>query len=248
MVGRGEVLERMTTIDGPAGVLEALWQGGGIGAEHGAPVLVVPPHPRLGGSMDSAVLAELVWSLGRRRHPTLRFNFRGVGASQGTLALPWLPVDATSASDADEAHVAVDVSDLCEDAAAALAQLLQSTGERTAVVVGVSVGAIVAAHLLAHHDGVERGLLVAPPLAAARFVVDDEAAFDVDALSRSGCPVSVVVGSHDRFVDVEALQRACAPLGHVHVIDGADHLFQRGLVPLARHAVQVLSGGDDEVM
>ena len=89
---------------------------------------------------------------------------------------------------------------------------------------------------------------MAPPLAAARFTVGGAPAFDVDALSRSGCPVAVVVGNHDRFVDVEALQRACAPLGHVHVVDGADHLFQRGLVPLARHAVQVLSGGDDEVM
>lgn len=34
--------------------------------------------------MDHAVCAELAWAATREGHPTLRFNFRGVGASPGS--------------------------------------------------------------------------------------------------------------------------------------------------------------------
>ncbi len=33
--------------------------------------------------MESAVIAELAWAVTRAGHPTLRFNYRGVGGSQG---------------------------------------------------------------------------------------------------------------------------------------------------------------------
>ena len=38
--------------------------------------------------MDHVVAAELVWAAARAQHPTLRFNFRGVGASQGERGGP----------------------------------------------------------------------------------------------------------------------------------------------------------------
>jgi alpha/beta superfamily hydrolase len=254
VVGRGEVLERMTTVTTPSSeLLEALWQSGGVGDDHRLPVLLCPPHPRLGGSMDSAVLAELVWHLGRRRHPTLRFNHRGVGASQGPLALPPLPC----AADVD-----VDLGPLVDDARAALDHLLASTGARTAAVVGVSVGALVAAQLLHAHDAVERGVLVAPPVGATGTA---GAALDVGALVGRGCVVAVAVGDDDRVVDVEGLRAALGPApgvgrgprapgaprsppsgGLLHVVPGADHLFQRGLTALARWTAQALGGGDDE--
>ena len=237
MVGRGEVLERMTTVPLP-GVddvfLEALWQGGGVAAEHRLPVLVCPPHPRLGGGMDSAVLAELVWNLGRRRHPTLRFNHRGVGASQGSLALPPLPSSSP-----------VDLSPLLQDARAALAQLLSSTGARSVAVVGVSVGALVAARLAAIDDGVERAVLVAPPTVVPA-VDDDDVA---QALARSGVPVSIVVGDDDRYVDVAGTgARFGVARGAVHVVAGADHLFQRGLTALSQVCITALGSDDDDIM
>jgi hypothetical protein len=249
MVGRGEVLERMTTValsssssstsSSEPVLLEALWQGGGIGAAHGTPVLFCPPHPRLGGSMDSAVLAELVWNLGRRRHPTLRFNYRGVGASRGAIALPPLPRAADHHDDV------VDLGPLVEDATAALAHLLASTGARTAFVVGVSVGAVVAARLLATHDGVEAGVLVAPPSDA----LGPAGVIDVDALVDAGVAVTVVVGSDDRVVDATRLEAMLRPRRGpgipLQVVPGADHLFQRGLTELARRTVAAL-GGDAE--
>jgi alpha/beta superfamily hydrolase len=240
VVGRGEVLERMTTVPWRPGAsgeddavfLEGLWQGGGIGGGHRRPVLLCPPHPRLGGGMDSAVLAEIVWTLGRRRHPTLRFNFRGVGASQGAIALPPLPQAAP-----------VDLGPLVDDARAALAQLLSSTGERSVAVVGVSVGALVAARLAAFDDAVERALLVAPPTVVSAIDDDDVA----HALARGSVPVAVVVGADDRFVDRDVVRaRLGVGAGALHVVDGADHGFARGLTAVARLAEAALGSGDDD--
>ncbi|MBM4280220.1 MAG: hypothetical protein FJ137_05515 [Deltaproteobacteria bacterium] len=252
MVGRGEILERMTLVPAPdgAGSLEALWQGGAAGGAAGdavggpraAPVLLCPPHPRLGGSMDSAVLAELVWVLGRRRHPTLRFNHRGAGASQGTLALPPWPWPGPVA-----------LGPLIDDARAALAQLAATTGARTVGAVGVSVGALVAATLAAtvadeddDDDGgavlIDRLLLVSPP---AGVLGGDALAALGAALGRAGVAVAVVVGDADRAVDAAALRRSW-PDVFVHVVEGADHLFQRGLSALGRRAAATFGAADDD--
>lgn len=234
MVGRGEVLERMTTVPSPSGPLEALWQAGGVSVAHRMPILVCPPHPRLGGSMDSAVLAEIVWQLARRRHPTLRFNHAGVSASAGALGLPWLP----SADD-------VDVGPLVEDANAALAQLLASTGAREVGVVGVSVGAVVAARLLLENDAVTAGVLVAPLLFG---VLGPTPAIDVPALlalQAGGCPIVVVVGEDDTLVNADDVERACRGL-RVERIGGADHSFQRGMSACARAVVDAFGGPEDD--
>jgi uncharacterized protein len=75
---RGQFLERATIIHTPEGVLEGLSHRG----TRSPPLLVVPPSPGSGG-MDHPVGAELAWAVTRAGHPTLRFNFHGVGASPG---------------------------------------------------------------------------------------------------------------------------------------------------------------------
>jgi alpha/beta superfamily hydrolase len=245
MVGRGEILERMTTINGPHGVLEGLWQAGGVGVAHRAPVLVCPPHPRLGGSMDTTVCAELVWQLARRHHPTLRFNYAGVSASEGELGLPWLPWQPSpSSSSATPSSVTPPtLAPLIDDARAALAQLKHSTGEDVVVIVGVSIGALVAAELFLQDPGASALGMVAPPL---RGVLGPDDAIDIAALKATGFPVVVVVGDADRFVDAAAVAAACRGLS-VRQIEGADHGFSRGLTAAARAVVEVVSvGGDDD--
>jgi len=69
-------------VAGPAGAIECA-----IDVPAGAPrgtVVVCHPHPQHGGTMDNKVvqtLARAVVALGWR---SVRFNFRGIGASQGT--------------------------------------------------------------------------------------------------------------------------------------------------------------------
>ncbi len=230
MVGRGEVLERMTTVTSKNGILEALWQPGGIGEVHRRPVLLCPPHPRLGGSMDSAVMAELVWQLGHKRHPTLRFNYAGVSASSGTIALPWLP-----------SVEPVDVSPLVDDARAALAQLRETTGTRQVAVVGVSVGAIIAATVALDDDDVTAAALIAPTV---RGVLGPGDALSAAALATTGMPLVVVVGELDRTAPAADVRAACAGLSVV-IVPRADHGFVAGLSACAGAVVDVLSPVDD---
>jgi alpha/beta superfamily hydrolase len=70
-------------LTGPAGELEALLEG----PEEGQPrqvALIAHPHPLYGGSMHSKVVHRLSRGFRRAGAAVLRFNFRGVGRSQGT--------------------------------------------------------------------------------------------------------------------------------------------------------------------
>lgn len=73
---------RRLFLRGPAGRLEALlWTAPGP-----APLaaLVCHPHPLFGGTMHNKVVFHAARALHALGLPVLRFNFRGVGASQGT--------------------------------------------------------------------------------------------------------------------------------------------------------------------
>ena len=51
-----------------------------------APVaMILHPHPSAGGTMNNRIVQELYKTFQRRGFATLRFNFRGVGKSQGTF-------------------------------------------------------------------------------------------------------------------------------------------------------------------
>ena len=68
---------------GPAGALEAALDLPRAGAAPVATLVVCHPHPQFGGTMDNKVVqtvARAGLQLGCR---TLRFNFRGVGGSEG---------------------------------------------------------------------------------------------------------------------------------------------------------------------
>lgn len=74
--------ERLT-IDGPAGRLEVLLEDRTSGPVPAFGV-VCHPHPLQGGTMDNKVVFTLARALQEAGLPTLRFNYRGVGQSEGT--------------------------------------------------------------------------------------------------------------------------------------------------------------------
>jgi hypothetical protein len=211
-----QFLERMTLVQSGGLELEALYHQG----RGGLPVVIAPPHPSLGGSMDHALCAELAWALSRAGHATLRFNYRGVGASQG------------------KGHVTTPSADEeLEDLAAAARQLAGSERAEEVGVAGYSLGAFLAARLvLEHPSGVARLALVAPP---TRLYV-----FDFAALSATGTPVLVVAGGEDRYVDAGQLEEADRLHGiTVHRVPEVDHGFQRGLVEAGREVALHMDGG-----
>ena len=67
---------------GPTGRLEGRYQH----QKHKtAPIaLILHPHPQFGGTMNNRVVYEMFYCFQRRGCSVMRFNFRGVGRSQGS--------------------------------------------------------------------------------------------------------------------------------------------------------------------
>src|SRR5919202_4841660 len=69
-------------INGPEGRLEGRYHHA---KQPNAPIaLLLHPHPQHGGTMNNKVVYTLYHAFVKRGFAALRFNFRGVGRSQGT--------------------------------------------------------------------------------------------------------------------------------------------------------------------
>jgi alpha/beta superfamily hydrolase len=74
-------------LDGPAGVLEAVLEEPQAAGPAGLPAgfaVICHPHPLYGGNLHNKVVHTLARACQERGMPTLRFNYRGVGASSGS--------------------------------------------------------------------------------------------------------------------------------------------------------------------
>ena len=104
-------------------------------------VLIVPPNPEEGAGMDHPVSAEIAWAAATTGFPTLRFNFRGTGASQGSLG---------------------NAQSRLADAEAALRLLAENTGWATAVAVSLGGSASTVLRLQSLHPSVVAVCLINP--------------------------------------------------------------------------------------
>ncbi len=76
---------RRIAVAGPAGSLEcAVDEPAAGGAAPRGLAVVCHPHPQHGGTMDNKVVQTLARAFLQLGYRTARFNYRGVGASQGT--------------------------------------------------------------------------------------------------------------------------------------------------------------------
>ena len=69
--------------NGPAGRLEGRYQPA---KDKNAPIAMVlhpHPHPKFGGTMNNKIVYDLFYMFVERGFTAIRFNFRGVGRSQG---------------------------------------------------------------------------------------------------------------------------------------------------------------------
>ncbi len=186
-------------LHGPAGRLEALLNSGREKAPYAA--LVCHPHPAGGGTMHNKVVYHAMKAFSSFGLPVLRFNFRGVGLSEG---------------EHDHGHGEQD------DVHAALNWLEQRFGQPI-LFAGFSFGSVVGLSACCG-DARVKGLigLGLPVHAAGR---DYKYGF----LPRCVAPKLFVSGDHDPFGPREALtavwERAPEPKRLVW-IEGADHFFQ----------------------
>jgi alpha/beta superfamily hydrolase len=195
--------------DAGAETLEGVFQAGASLAAPG--LLLAPPHPLYGGSLESPVLSELAFAAARAGLASLRFNWRGVGASAGE--------PSGDAADADA------------DYGSALDQLAETVAGPL-VAGGYSFGAAAAVRAARTSPRAQRLLLVAPP--PALVAPDEIVANGRPALVLVGeydriAPARALA---DAFAG--AAQVA------LHVIPHADHFFGEGLAEIGRLAAEWL--------
>jgi hypothetical protein len=209
MVLDGQFLERPALIACGELTLEGLFHRG-----RRAPALLVCP-PLDGGGMDAAAVAELAWASARAGHPSLRFQHRGVGASQGTPD-PALAV---------------------EDAAAALAHLADG-GPASIALAGFGSGCATALMLAANLRKVARVTRGSRP--ARRLC--GLALIGPPALKPAGLkgwsgPLLLVLPEGGR-----APRRESLPAGaRLERVPDADAAFRRGLPAMGRAVAEWLS-------
>lgn len=78
------VVPQSVMIAGPAGTIEALIEAPAETAQVPLVAVICHPHPLFGGTVHNKVVHTLARALQAGGAATVRFNFRGVGASQGT--------------------------------------------------------------------------------------------------------------------------------------------------------------------
>lgn len=139
-------------IPAPHGRLEAIYRPKSEQAERVA--LVLHPHPMHGGTMHNKVVFRAAKALGEVGFETLRFNFRGVGASTGEY---------------DEGKGE------CDDARVALDYLLSvQPHAREVLLAGFSFGSVVGLRVGCADERVQRLIAIGAParLSTLEFLQD----------------------------------------------------------------------------
>ena len=193
-------------LNGPAGVIEAVRDVPEDGPARGVAV-IAHPHPLFGGTMDNKVVQTLARAFVQCGWTTVRFNFRGVGATEGVH---------------DDGRG--ELQDL-------LAVAQQAAPEGPLALAGFSFGAFVASHAVeALWAPRQMDKIVLVGTAASRFTV---APVPADANLRT----LVLHGEQDDTVPLAAVLDWARPQTlPVTVVPGGGHFFH-GQLPLLKNLV-----------
>ncbi len=196
-------------ITGPEGRLEGQFHPA---KDKGAPIaLILHPHPQQGGTMNNRVVYELYNIFAQRGFATLRFNFRGVGRSQGEY---------------DEG-----VGEL-SDAATAMDWLQASNPDSGQCwVAGFSFGAWISMQLLMRRPEIDSFISIAPPTNK----------YDFNFLAPCPSSGLLVHGAVDAMVPEEgtlALVKKLSAQKRIEIsynlIKGANHFFHDKIDDLSK--------------
>ena len=188
--------------NGPAGRLEGRYQPG---ASETSPIaIILHPHPQFGGTMNNQIIYNLYYLFLKRGFTVLRFNFRGVGRSQGVF-------------DSGLGELS--------DAAAALDWIQSFNSEsRACWIAGFSFGALISMQLLMRRPEVEGFISIAPPANL----------YDFSFLAPCPSSGLIINGDKDAVVPTDAVQvlvdklKAQKGITITHqVVPGANHFFEK---------------------
>ena len=191
-------------LKGPAGRLEAILDGPDTEGPVRAAVVFAHPHPQFGGTMHTKTVFQGAKALARIGCAVLRFNFRGVGASEGTF-------------DRGEGEK--------EDFRAALDYMEAHYPGARLWAAGFSFGSWVALEVGAVDPRVSALIGIAPPVVTSVSGHD----YDFTSTSTSTKPKFFVQGEADEVCPIEGMWKFYGSLEEpkeLVVIDGADHLFE----------------------
>jgi alpha/beta superfamily hydrolase len=190
-----------TIFPGPDGRLEGRYQHG---KGPNPPIaLFLHPHPQHGGTMNNKIVYRMFHIFARRGFSCLRFNFRGVGRSQGVY-------------DRGEGELS--------DAAAAL-DWLQSHNENATQcwIGGYSFGAWIGMQLLMRRPEINGFISIAPPANM----------YDFTFLAPCPSSGIIVHGERDELVPEPSVKKLVDKLSaqrgitiDYRLLPGADHYFE----------------------
>jgi hypothetical protein len=188
-------------INGPAGRIEARYHHE---STPGSPIaLILHPHPQFGGTMNNQVVYHLYHMYASRGFSVLRFNFRGVGRSQGYF-------------DNGPGELA--------DAASALDWLqIANPDSQSCWIAGVSFGTWIAMQLLMRRPEIDGFVCVAPPANL----------YDFSFLAPCPSSGLMINGDRDRVVPSASIGELAGKLKtqrgikiEHEIVPGANHFFE----------------------
>jgi alpha/beta superfamily hydrolase len=192
-------------LDGPAGRLEALLNGGADNATHAA--LVCHPHPLFGGTLHNKVVFHTMKALNSFGYPVLRFNFRGAGLSQG---------------EHDQGKGEVD------DVRTAL-NWLHAEFHRPLIFAGFSFGAAIGLRAACADPRVRALIGLGVPVAPVAAASEEPRVYTLDFLKDCTRPKLFVSGARDQSgprAELETLVASVPEPKKLVIIPGADHFFE----------------------
>jgi alpha/beta superfamily hydrolase len=190
-------------LQGPSGRIEALLQER-AGAVPTLIALVCHPHPLYGGTLHNKVTHRVASTLFARGAAVLRFNFRGVGRSEG--------VHDRGRGERDDALVALD-------------WLRRRHPDARAWVAGFSFGAWVASRVAAAEPAIERLILIAPGVHTQTF--EEMRTCPVPKLVVQGTADEVC-----KPENLAQVFPTWAEPKRLELVEGASHFFDRKLTEL----------------
>ena len=163
-------------------------------------VVLCHPHPLYGGSMDNNVVNSLSESLTQASYVSFKFNFRGVGGSQGKFGQG---ID-------EQADV---------EAAISFISTVRKVDSRRIGLAGYSAGAAFALPVGCKDSRIKALAAISPPLDM----------FNFDFLKSCPKPRFLVSGSRDDFTSADQFSEFCGNLAETKqcaIIPGADHFWR----------------------